>query len=98
MLHILLDAAQSVQGLGSKLTYSHYSNLSTQLKDLSPNACLSKREVGESSNGHWNGIQVIRNKLQPKVGVEGFYTASEKLAVGAITPDRSDWLVTPNCL
>jgi hypothetical protein len=37
MFYELLDAAQNAQGLGLKLTCSHFSNISTHLKDIAPN-------------------------------------------------------------
>jgi hypothetical protein len=39
----VLDIAQSVQALGLMLTYSHYTNLTTQLKDFAPKTWISQR-------------------------------------------------------
>jgi hypothetical protein len=44
----VLDTAQSAQGLGLKLTCSHNSNLSTQLKNFVPKAWITQREVGRA--------------------------------------------------
>jgi hypothetical protein len=65
MLHELLDATQCAQGLGLKLTCSHFSNLSTQLKYIAPKAYVSQREVGDRSNGCWNAAQMVGNKNPP---------------------------------
>jgi hypothetical protein len=74
MLHKLLDAAQSAQDLGLKLNCSHYSNLSTQFKDIAPSAYVSQREVGETSNGCWNVAQMVGNKHPLKEGRNLFYS------------------------
>jgi hypothetical protein len=68
VLHELLDATQSAQSLGLKLTCSHFSNLSTQLKYIAPKAYISQREVGERSNGCYNATQMVGNRNPPKEG------------------------------
>jgi hypothetical protein len=70
MLHKLLDATESAQGVGLMLTCLHNSNLSTQLKDFAPKTWISQREVGESSNSCWNAIHKIRNQQQTLEGVK----------------------------
>jgi hypothetical protein len=51
-------------------TFSHISNLSTQLQNIAPKAWISQRDVGESSKGYWSIIQMVKNQQPMREGVD----------------------------